>query len=254
MYQVRLEDFEGPLDLLLFFIRRDELDIYDIPVASITDEFLGYVRLMDEIDLDGVAEFIYMAALLISIKAKMLLPRQELDEDGEPIDPRQELVERLLEYMRFKEAALELTSLEEERGLLFTRGEGATATWEEGFSAEEVFVNTTIFDLVGALRRVLSEAPEEPIHAIERTEYSIEDQKTYVVLCLSDHKNMLFRKMVGGQTRPFIIATFLAILELAKLGRVWLKKSPNGLDFVIQPLAPSADNGLPIPHESNGQE
>ena len=108
MYRIRLQEFEGPLDLLLFFIQRDELDIYDIPIAQITDEFLGYVRLIEEIDLDGVADFIYMAALLIHIKARMLLPRPDLDEEGEPIDPRQELVERLLEYVRYKEAAEEL--------------------------------------------------------------------------------------------------------------------------------------------------
>ena len=169
MYRVRLQDFEGPLDLLLFFIRRDELDIYDIPIADITDEFLGYVRLMEEIDLDGVAEFIYMAALLISIKARMLLPRPDLDDDGEAIDPRQELVERLLEYMRYKEAAQTLEAKEEQRAELFTRGEASAVALAEN-APEEVLVNTTLFDLIGALRRILTEAPEEPVHAVERTE------------------------------------------------------------------------------------
>src|SRR5690606_7366513 len=101
-------------DLLLFFIQRDELDVHDIPVASIADEYLSYVRVMEQIDLDGVGDFLYLAAMLIQIKARLLLPTTEVDEDGEPIDPRAELVERLLEYIRYKEAAADLgTRLEE---------------------------------------------------------------------------------------------------------------------------------------------
>src|SRR5690625_568104 len=115
MYRVHIEDFEGPLDLLLFFIRRDELDIFNIPIARSADEYLSYVRVLEQVDLDAVGEFLYMAAMLINIKARMLLPTPELDEEGEPIDPRRELVERLLEYVRFKEASQRLTELKTER-------------------------------------------------------------------------------------------------------------------------------------------
>ena len=102
MYQIKIENFEGPLDLLLFFIKRDEIDIYNIPIAKITDEYLAYVRVMEEIDLDGVADFIYMAALLINIKAQMLLPSESSEEEGQDIDPRRELVQRLMSMFGLK--------------------------------------------------------------------------------------------------------------------------------------------------------
>ncbi|MFV1981442.1 MAG: ScpA family protein [Rhodothermia bacterium] len=137
MYQVRLSDFEGPLDLLLFFIQRDELDVYDIPIAQIADEFLDYVRVMDEIDLDGAGEFIYMAALLISIKARMLLPRTNRDGDEEILDPRKELVERLVEYVRFKDAAEQLGDTWEVRSKLFVRDEPVDLA-DDAISEEDV--------------------------------------------------------------------------------------------------------------------
>ena len=130
MYRIQLKDFEGPLDLLLFLIRRDELDIFDIPIAAITHEYLEYVRVLEDIDLDGAADFIYMAALLIGIKARMLLPSPETDDESEALDPRQELVERLLEYRRYKEAAEKLGTLSEERSMLFTRGKASAPQFE----------------------------------------------------------------------------------------------------------------------------
>ena len=122
MYRIKLNQFEGPLDLLLFFIRRDELDIYEIPISSIADEFLEYVRLLQEVDLDVAGDFVYFAAVLVNVKARMLLPSPEVNEDGDPIDPRQELVDRLLEYVRFKEASAELHVLADRRAEQFTRG------------------------------------------------------------------------------------------------------------------------------------
>ncbi|MFW5955637.1 MAG: segregation and condensation protein A, partial [Rhodothermales bacterium] len=136
MYRVRVQEFEGPLDLLLFFIRRDELDIFDIPIAYITEEYLSFVRVLEQIDLDSVGEFLYMAAMLINIKARMLLPRPDLDDEGEPIDPRRELVERLLEYVRFKEASQQFATLKERRDELFTRGLAGRPADADGSSAE----------------------------------------------------------------------------------------------------------------------
>ena len=167
MYRIQLQEFEGPLDLLLFFIQRDEIDIFDIPIARITDEYLEYVRLMEEIDLDGVADFIYMAALLINVKVRMLLPRPELDEDGEPIDPRRELVERLLEYMRYKEASEGLAVYHENRANLFTRG--AASAQQDLFerAMPETLVNTTLFDLISALRRLFEQHAVNGLLAFE---------------------------------------------------------------------------------------
>ncbi|HEX7069738.1 MAG TPA: segregation/condensation protein A, partial [Rhodothermales bacterium] len=165
MYRVHLQDFEGPMDLLLYFIRRDEIDIHDIPISRIANEFLEYVRVLEEIDLDGVGDFIYMAAVLINIKARVLLPSDEVDEEGEPIDPRRELVERLLEYIRFKEASDSLEAQHEARSELFTRTAPPTEA-AELMAGHEVALDVSVFDLVSALRRILTEADAEPVHEI----------------------------------------------------------------------------------------
>ena len=238
MYRVRLEDFEGPLDLLLFFIKRDELDIYDIPIAKIADEFLSYVRLMEEVDLDGVGDFIFMAALLINIKVRMLLPRPELDEEGEPIDPRRELVERLLEYIRFKEAAAELNEFHEQRGQHFVRGAASEqqSLFEEAMP--ETLVNTSLFDLISALRRVLIEASEEPVHEIEHREYSVTEQRGYVLDQLAARGKRTFVELARRKPKSFIIATFLAILEMAREGSVVLSRTEAADDFYVAPGHP----------------
>ncbi len=253
MYRIRLEDFEGPLDLLLFFIQRDELDIYDIPIARITDDFLAYVRLMEEIDLDGVGDFIYMAALLISIKVRMLLPRPDLDEEGEPIDPRRELVERLLEYVRYKEAAQELAAFHERRGALFTRGEASAQRplFVEGLP--ETLVNTTLFDLISALRRVLTEASEPPPHEIQHVEYSVEQQQHYVLDELARRGKLTFVGLARHGHKGFIIATFLAILEMARQGIVELSRTETADDFYValrDPETPQeSTNGAGTPQD-----
>ena len=244
MYRVRLQDFEGPLDLLLFFIQRDELDIYDIPIARITDEFLGYVRLLEEIDLDGAADFIYMATLLISIKARMLLPRPELDDDGEPIDPRRELVERLLEYIRYKEAAQTLGAFHEQRGDFFTRGQAGAQREAFEEAAPETYSNTSLFALVGALRRVLTEAEEEPVHAVGHPEYAVETQQEYVREQLRKQGRLTFVALARHRHKGFIISTFLAVLEMARWGEVSLTMTPAGDDFFVTPAEPTtATNG-----------
>lgn len=233
MFRVRLDKFEGPLDLLLFFIQRDELDIYDIPIASITDEFLSYVTVLETIDLDGVGDFLYLASLLISIKAKMLLPSQEVDEDGEPIDPRTELVERLLEYIRFKEAASQLESKLEARDNEFTRLHFDAD--QEGIEPDPDTVRDgTVFDLIRALKRVLSEVPEEPIHNIESEAYTIEEQQAYVRTALVTVDRQSFVQLVQTRSKPFIITTFLAVLELARQGAIRILFNRTTDDFVLE--------------------
>lgn len=238
MYRISLQDFEGPLDLLLFFIRRDELDVFNIPIAKIADEYLEYVRVLEQIDLDSVGDFLYMAALLINIKARMLLPKPQLDEEGEPIDPRKELVERLLEYVRYKEASANLSELHDHRSERFTRGHASSERerWEE---RAEVSYDVSVFDLISALKRILTEAPEEPQHAVAREEYNIEEQQRFVLDLLETSRKVSFSNTVRGRSKTFIITTFLAILELARQQRVLLLlPDEEPVDFYLEGREP----------------
>lgn len=234
MYRVQLENFEGPLDLLLFFIRRDELDIYDIPIARITDEYLAYVRVLEEIDLDGVADFIYMAAILIGIKARMLLPRPELDEEGEPIDPRAELVQRLLEYMRYKEAAQHLEGRLEERGERFVRG-AASAVDPALAGAAEPTYRVSVYDLITVLKRVLATAEAGAVlHPVRRYEYMLEAQQAYVLERVA-RGPVSFVALVRERPRAFIITAFLAVLELVQRRAVRIVAGLSNEDFQLAP-------------------
>lgn len=234
MYRVHLKEFEGPLDLLLFFIRRDELDIFNIPIAQLADEYLEYVRLMEEIDLDGVADFIYMAALLISIKVRLLLPRPEVDDEGEPIDPRRELVERLLEYIRYKEASEGLTVLHDQRKDLFTRGQASSLKEQFHEEEPETFVNTTLFDLVSALRRVLTEVPDTPELQVATVDFTIDEQRDYVLKELARRGKIPFIELARHWHKGFVITTFLAILEMAQRGVVHLTPTETTEDFYVE--------------------
>jgi segregation and condensation protein A len=257
MYHVELEQFEGPMDLLLFFIRRDEIDIYDIPIARIADEYLAYVRVMEEIDLDGVGDFIYMAALLINIKARMLLPSRDVEEEDEAVDPRQELVERLLEYMRFKEATDQLSTRRERRRDYYTRGD-ASEDRKQVEEAHEVDVDASVYDLVQALGRVLEDEDEdEPVHEVEPLEHTVEEQQRYVLRRLSADARVSFRELVQGKERGFVIATFLALLELARQQYLRLHIEPGASHFVVEehqdkPLRPDdpAYEDVQVPQEN----
>ncbi|PEN15091.1 segregation and condensation protein A [Longibacter salinarum] len=253
MYRVSLQQFEGPMDLLLFFIRRDELDIYDIPIAQIADEYLAYVRLLEEIDLDGVADFIYMAALLINIKARMLLPTETTDEDGEVVDPRRELVERLLEYVRFKEASDQLAERRETVSDMYPRGEAASDR-DEIQDSHDVDVDNSVYDLVKALGQMLQQAEEEEevVHEVEPLRYSIEGQQEYVLERLMSEPRVPFSELCEGRSKPFIIATFLATLELARQQYLYVEiHTEDAIDFTLverdeQPLIED-DPGVEIP-------
>ncbi|MEP0545797.1 MAG: segregation/condensation protein A [Rhodothermales bacterium] len=245
MYRVQLQNFEGPLDLLLFFIRRDELDIHDIPVARITDEYLAYVRVLEEVDLDGVADFIYMAAILIGIKAKMLLPRPELDDEGEPVDPRAELVRRLLEYMRYKEAASHLEQRFEQRGEQYVRGAASDVRTELSDTVETSY-RVSVFDLISVLKRVLAEAPAEAyVHPVQRYDYTVEEQQAYVLRRVRDGRTS-FVSLVAQHPKPFVITTFLAILELVQRHEIRIVDGVSSEDFWL------AAGERPPVHESLG--
>ena len=245
MYRVELQQFEGPMDLLLFFIKRDEIDIYDIPIARITDEYLSYVRVLEEIDLDGVGDFLYMAALLINIKAQMLLPSEE-EEEGETVDPRRELVERLLEYVRFKEAADQLRTERERRREHFTRGD-ASSVRENIVDDHEASIDASVYDLVEALGQLLATAEEdeaEPVHEVDPIQHSVEDQQRYVLEQIREGSEVSFRTLVKGRSKGFVIATFLALLELARQHYIRLHLSEHAAqegDFEVRRRTGASD-------------
>ncbi len=214
-YHVKLERFEGPLDLLLHLIKKEEIDIYDIPIAHITLQYLSYVEMMQMLDLDVAGEFLVMAATLMRIKARMLLPVAPVEEEEEE-DPREELVRRLLEYKRFKEAAEGLREREEQMRRVFERGL-SEIVFEDG----EVFLEeATLFDLLDALRQALARAVEAPSHEIEGDKLDVVRRTEEVAALLRARGKLKFSELlVGCTTRLEIIGTFISLLELIKMGR-----------------------------------
>ncbi len=218
MYRVQLENFEGPLDLLLFFIKRDELDIYDIPISYITEQFLEYIRLMEELDLDVASEFILMASMLMSIKAKMMLPKEESDEEElDESDPRYELVQRLLEYKRYKEMAAKMSDIEAEAQKKYYRGYREADSVEKQASGEAL-KDVTMFDLMTAFKKVLMDIKRQnTVHHIEKVQVTIEQQSEYIMSHLQKRGRSSFRKICSGfKSRTKIVVTFLAVLEMLK--------------------------------------
>ena len=233
MYKIKLQVFEGPLDLLLFFIRRDEIDIYDIPISKITKEFVEYLEFLKELDLESAGDFILMASTLMQIKVKMLLPK-EIDEKGEEIDPRADLVKALLEYKRFKEMTDELSFFESSQRKLNYRGNYAHDAREEAPEIDLLLKNVTIYDLIKAFKKALMERPREAVHEIERINVSIEQQIEFILNLLKDNAELPFIELVKDlHEKMKIIVTFIALLELVKLGQIGLRESEKFNDFVI---------------------
>ena len=218
MFRVQLKNFEGPLDLLLFFIKRDELNIYDIPISHITHEFLDYIRLMEELDLDVASEFIYMASILMSIKAKMMLPRDhEDDEMLDEDDPRYELVQKLLEYKKYKEMSEKLTIIDEEAQKKYYRGYLDEDDVDKQASGEAL-KDVTLFDLMAAFRKVLADIKRQhSYHKVEKIQITVEQQAEYVLTELQSRGRTSFNVFcMELKTRTAIVVTFLAILEMLK--------------------------------------
>lgn len=218
MYRVQLKNFEGPLDLLLFFIKRDELNIYDIPISHITEEFLSYIRLMEELDLDIASEFIYMASLLMSIKAKMMLPTdKEEDEELDEDDPRYELVQKLLEYKRYKEMAEKLVVYDEEAQQKYFRGDISADDVDKQASGEAL-KDVTIFDLMSAFRKVLADIKRQhSYHSVEKVTLTVEQQSEYIIQKLQQNGRTSFYSIcIELKTVVAIVVTFLAVLEMLK--------------------------------------
>lgn len=214
-YHIKLEIFEGPMDLLLHLIRKHELDIYDIPVSLITQQYLEYLDLMQRLDMEIAGEFLVMASTLTYIKSRMLLPPPENPEDDEEgVDPRAELVRRLLEYKRFKDAAQSLEDREAAWSQVY--GRQADTSPELPASDEPMLFDFHLFDLLAALRDVLSRAPEGAFEITAET-VSITDKINYILGRLESADSVLFADLFAeSSSRPQIIATFLALLELMK--------------------------------------
>ncbi len=227
-YRIQIENFEGPLDLLLFLIKKNEVDIYDIPIADITLQFMKYLEVLEMLDIDQAGEFILMAATLIRIKAAMLLPRPVLEDDEEGVDPREELVQRLLEYQRFKESAETLGELERDSRNYFdvqnfAFPEEESADEEQGLPARQV----SMYDLMAVFVDVLKRVPPVTEHIVENIPITMEDQSRFVLLYLENKERVLFKDLLLTlvKERIILIVTFVAILELVKNHQVALNQN-----------------------------
>lgn len=219
-FEVKLPLFEGPFDLLLFFIERDELDIYDIPIAKITNDFLAYVHHLEHINIEVASEFILVAATLMRIKSKMLLPRPQLDEQGNEIDPREELVRHLLEYKKYKSVVENFHKMEETEMMKEKRGnlmKEIKALAESG-NVEAELQDVDLFKLMSVFEKVLKrfEADKnKPVHQVIQYPYTIESQRKYIATELSKKGRLSFAEIVETfPTRIGLIFNFLAVLEM----------------------------------------
>lgn len=243
-YTIRIDAFEGPFDLLLFFIERDELDIYDIPIAKITDDFLAYVHTMENLNIDLASEFILVAATLMRIKAKMLIPRKELDEQGNEIDPREELIQRLLEYKAYKEVTEDLRRKEESRSMSFPRGnvEVELQSLAEEALADAELESLTLYRLLQAFKRVMEKyeyAKRHPVHTIIKYSYSVQEEQDQIIEKLSKKPRIDFEDIFSNiENRIHAIITFLALLEMINnqvvrilagegINNFWIEKQPE---------------------------
>jgi segregation and condensation protein A len=219
-YQVKLQDFEGPLDLLLHLIRKNEFDIYNVPVAQIANQYLEYVDVMESLNLDGVGDFLVMAATLAYHKSKMLLPTPaEVDDDEEDeFESLEALRLRLIEYQRYKEVAQSLGDRELLNRDVF---KVQLPTDGDGFEEEPPVLKATLFDLLDAFKKVLEQAPKETLHEVMPERIRLVDRIVEVLDILTEKQSMPFEELFGGTpTRQIIIITFLSILELVRLRMV----------------------------------
>lgn len=237
MYKIKLQHFEGPLDLLLFFIKRDELDIYDIPISKITKDFINYLKIFERLDLEIAGDFILMAATLMQIKVKMLLPK-EIDAKGEEIDPRAELVKALLEYKRYKEMTEEFSFLESNMRNYNFRGNFEKDAKETPTDFNVLLKNITLYDLIKAFKKVMLDKPAEPVHQIKKWNVTIDDQMVYITEKMASKPHISFIELMQDLNNKIkIVVTFIAVLEMVKAGKIGLQESNNLNDFTILNLA-----------------
>jgi segregation and condensation protein A len=239
-YQIKLPQFEGPFDLLLFFIERDELDIYNIPITRITNDFLDYIHAQEELNVELSSEFILFISTLMRIKAKMLLPRKELDEQGNEIDPRAELVNKILEYKRFKEASAQMAEMEAQRLLMVKRGNiqrELSSIGEEASEGTEI-TQVTLFKLMKAFEKALqkySDRVNKPVHTVVRYNYTMEGSRKSMLSMAKAEKTLSFEKIFETcENRVHAIFMFLSVLELIQLHYLRILIGEGKNNFIIE--------------------
>ncbi|HMO52197.1 MAG TPA: segregation/condensation protein A [Kiritimatiellia bacterium] len=233
-YKVQLEVFEGPLDLLLYLIKQDEIDIYDIPIVRITNQYMQYLDVMKMLDLNIAGEFIVMAATLMMIKSRMLLPVEERPQVEDEEDPRWDLVRQLVEYKKFKDAAAHLGELEVRQENLFSRsGEGIQLGPEPDIALEDV----SIFDLISAFNEALRKAPREELREIFAEQFTVAEKIDVIMDMMKRKGRASLSRLLGGMTHRYeMVCTFLAILELIRLRQVRAKQSEHFGDIDLVPI------------------
>lgn len=240
-YRVKLDIFEGPLDLLLHLVKKNEVELSDIPLATITDQYLAYLALLQQLDLDVAGEYLVMAATLLHLKSRLLLPGDAAAEEDEGEDPRAELVRQLLEYQRFKEAADSLNR----RDLLDRDVFARTPARDEDEAEQDLIYDVSLGDLLDALQGVLQRAAPEVAHEVILEQVSLRERLCAVLDILRERTYMLFTELFpGGETRLHILTTFLALLELVRTRMVRIRQEESFGPIVLT-LAVSADAPLP---------
>lgn len=256
-YQIKLPQFEGPFDLLLFFIERDELDIYNIPIAKITNDFLSYIHSLEALNIELASEFILFVSTLMRIKAKMLLPRKELDAQGNEIDPRQELVDKILEYKRFKEASEVMMVMEADRQMQQKRGNihAEMGTISETYSEGTEIQNVTMYKLLQAFEKVIKKFNDrnaKPQHVVVKYNYSLEGQRTFLMEHLKTNKKVAFDVLFAMcQNRIHAIFTFLAMLELIQQKFMGILIGTGRNNFIVEWVNPDEPAEQPTPETGN---
>jgi segregation and condensation protein A len=240
-FEVKLPLFEGPFDLLLFFIERDELDIYDIPIAKITRDFLDYLHHLETLNIEVASEFILVAATLMRIKSKMLLPRPQVDEEGNEIDPREELVKHLLEYKKYKSVIEQFQKMEEtelakeKRGNLMKEIKSLAASSNVEAELQDVDLYKLMLVFEKVLKRFEAEK-NKPVHQVIQYPYTVEGQKEYIMNEVTRNGRVAFTDIIRVyNTRVALIFNFLAILELLALGELSIQVGEGYNNFWIEP-------------------
>jgi segregation and condensation protein A len=255
-YQIKLPQFEGPFDLLLFFIERDELDIYNIPIHRITQDFLTYIHELETLNIELASEFILFISTLMRIKAKMLLPRRELDAQGNEIDPRQELVDKILEYKRFKEASEQMAVMEAERLLQQKRGnirqelEALGEEYSEGTEIQTV----TMYKLMQTFEKVMkryNDRENKPQHVVVKYNYSMEGQRSFMLGYMESNTRVAFETIFSKcENRIHAIFTFLAMLELIQQHYLSILIGTGRNNFILEWKGNREEDGTLTPNET----
>ncbi len=239
-YQIKLAQFEGPFDLLLFFIERDELDIYNIPITKIIKDFLDFVHQQEKLNIELSSEFILFVSTLMRIKAKMLLPRKEIDAQGNEIDPRQELIDKILEYKKYKEAAAQMADMEAIRMLMVKRGnlsKEIAAIGEEAGEGTEI-QNITLYKLMKAFEKAMQrmyDRNHRPVHTVVRYNYTMEESREFLLKKVQAEKTTAFEKIFDiCENRIHALFIFLSLLELAQQRYMSIITGEGRNNFIIE--------------------